>query len=283
MVLIQALSVNLSKKPNPATSPASRNARPSSARADPAGPRVKWGWPSRKRGSTLCLRLIRAHSSFEAKTSDQMVFGKPVERRALAQRRLPARLGRRDFGLARLGLPLQVFQPGLERVELFPLCAGRCLDHRGRVAELDRPPVLGDVVEEGEELVEILLCDRVELVAVAAGAGERQAQPDRCRCIDAIDDVLDGVLLGDDAPLAVATMVAIEPGRDPLVEGWRRQQIAGELLDREPVERQIAVVGIDHPVAPPPHDARAVGLIAAGVGVPGRVQPSAGQSLTDGG
>ena len=164
-----------------------------------------------------------------------------------------------------------------------PLPARRRLDHRGRVAELDRPPVLGDVVEEGEESVEIFVRDRVELVAVAPGAGEGQAQPDRCRRIDAIDDVLDRVLLGDDAPFAVAAMVAIEPGRNLLVERWRRQQVAGELLDREPVERQIAVERIDHPVAPSPHDAGPVGLIAVGVGVPGRIQPAAGQPLADGG
>ncbi len=86
-----------------------------------------------------------------------MVFGKPVEGRALAQRRLPARLGRRDFGLARPGLLLQVFQPGPERVELFPLARVGVLIIGGELPILIARAVLGDVVEEGEEFVEILL------------------------------------------------------------------------------------------------------------------------------
>ena len=52
------------------------------------------------------------------------------------------------------------------------------------------------------------------------------------------------------------------------------QQVAGELLDRELVERHVAVEGVDHPVAPPPHVALAVGLVAVGVGIAGRVEPA---------
>ena len=129
----------------------------------------------------------------------------------------------------------------LELPALLLLGAGRRLDQRRRVAVLDRPALLGDVVEEGEEPVELVLRDRVELVAVAAGAGQRQAQPDGRGRVDAVDDVLDGVLLGDDAPFAVAAMVAVEAGRDLLVERRAGQQVAGELLDRELVERQVAV------------------------------------------
>ncbi len=59
------------------------------------------------------------------------------------------------------------------------------------------------------------------------------------------------------------------------------QQVAGELLDREPVERQVAVVRVDHPVAPALHDARAVGLIAVGVGVPRGVEPAGRHPLAE--
>ena len=52
------------------------------------------------------------------------------------------------------------------------------------------------------------------------------------------------------------------------------QQVAGELLDGELVERHVAVEGVDHPVAPAPHDALAVALVAVGVGVAGRVEPA---------
>ena len=93
---------------------------------------------------------------------------------------------------------------------------------------------------------------------VAARAAHRQAQPDGRRGFDAIDDVLDGVLFGDDAAFGVGAMIAIEAGGDVLLERGIGQQIAGQLLDRELIERQVAVVGLDHPIAPPPHVAVAV-------------------------
>ena len=54
------------------------------------------------------------------------------------------------------------------------------------------------------------------------------------------------------------------------------QQVAGDLLDGELVERHVAVEGVDHPVAPAPHRALAVALVAVGVGVAGGVEPAAG-------
>ena len=44
---------------------------------------------------------------------------------------------------------------------------------------------------------------------------------------------------------------------NPVAIFWARvgagQQVAGDLLDQEPVERLVAVEGGDHPVAPGPH------------------------------
>ena len=83
---------------------------------------------------------------------------------------------------------------------------------------LSRPALFGNGVEECKEPVELFLADRVELVAMAAGAGQCQAQPHGRGRIDAIDDVFDGVFFGDDPPFAVAAMVAVEAGGDLLVE-----------------------------------------------------------------
>ena len=63
--------------------------------------------------------------------------------------------------------------------------------HGGELPYLIALPVLRHVVEEGEQLVELLLRERVVLVVVAAGAAERQPEPDRRRRLDAVDDVLD--------------------------------------------------------------------------------------------
>ena len=52
------------------------------------------------------------------------------------------------------------------------------------------------------------------------------------------------------------------------------------MFNGELVERQVAVVGLDDPVAPPPHVAFAIALIAAGVGVPRPIQPAVRHPLT---
>ena len=74
-------------------------------------------------------------------------------------------------------------------------------------------------------------------------------------------------------------MIAVEAGGDALIERGIGQQIAGQLLDGEAVERQIAVEGVDHPIAPAPHVARPVGLVAVGVAVARRFHPAEGHAL----
>src|SRR5437899_2435422 len=102
--------------------------------------------------------------------------------------------------------------------QLFLLGSRGRLDHRRGVAVLDRLAALRHVVEEREELIVLFLSKRVVLVAVTASAAQRHAEPDRRRCINAVDDVLDGILLGDNAALGIAAVVAIEAGSDSLFE-----------------------------------------------------------------
>ena len=119
---------------------------------------------------------------------------------------------------------------------------------RLRRAQVD----LVGVVEEGEELVVLALRQRVVLVVVALGAADRQAEPDRRRRVDAVDDRLDAELLLVDAALVVGQRVAVEAGGQLLREAGAGQQVAGQLLDGELVERQVAVEGADDPVAVAP-------------------------------
>ena len=88
-------------------------------------------------------------------------------------------------------------------------------------------------MEEGVELVILALGDRVELVVVALGAADGQAEPDGARGVDAVDDVGGLVLGGDRAALVVDHVVAVEPAGDLLLERGVRQQVAGKLLDGE--------------------------------------------------
>ena len=187
---------------------------------------------------------------------------------------LPGLLSRVDIRLHVAELGASNGDVFLQFFQLRLLGAGRRLDVRRRVAVLDRLAALGDVVEVSEELIELFLADWIVLVAVAAGASSSQAEPDGGRGIDAIDDVFDGEFFGDDAPLGVAAMVAIEAGSDVLFPRGVRQHVAGDLLDGEAIERYVAVKGVDHPVAPAPHDAFAVVLVAVGVGVAGAVEPA---------
>jgi hypothetical protein len=82
---------------------------------------------------------------------------------------------------------------------------------------------------------------------------ERQAQEHRPGRRRAVDRVLDQVLLGDRAALVGHDVVAQETGRDLLRVGGVGQQVAGQLLGQEPVERHVLAVGLEHPVAPQPH------------------------------
>ena len=71
--------------------------------------------------------------------------------------------------------------------------------------------------------------------------------------------------------------LTIEFRRKPVATTWSwvasGQQVAGDLLDDEPVVGQVAVEGVDDPVAIEPDVPRLVLLEAVGVGVPGRVEP----------
>ena len=153
-------------------------------------------------------------------------------------------------------------------------CAGDGSEqHRRGVAAPAVEAELGHVVEEGEELVELLVGDRIELVRVAARAPHRQAHERGGGRLDAIDDVLDLILVGNRPTLEVDHVVAIEARRHLLIARRVRQQVAGELLDRELIERQVAVERVDDPVAPRPHAAVAVDVVAVRVGVAGGVEP----------
>ena len=79
---------------------------------------------------------------------------------------------------------LQFAQPLLGGVELRLEFGQRLLLHLGgrghdwrRIADLDRPAVLGDVVEKGEELVKLALRDGVVFMVVTARATEGEPEP----------------------------------------------------------------------------------------------------------
>ncbi len=147
-------------------------------------------------------------------------------------------------------------------------------DERRTVAVVRAKAGLVDAVEECEQPVKILLRDRVVFVVVAARAVQREAEEHRAHRLHAVGDVLDDPFVRYRAALGVDAVVAIEAGGDlrEKIPIW--QQVTGHLLGDKPVERHVVIERPDDPVAPNPHVAQAVVLVAVGVGVAGGFQPA---------
>ena len=129
------------------------------------------------------------------------------------------------------------------------------------------------VIEESEELVILFLRQRVELVIVALGALDGQAEDALADGVHAVEHGVHAELLRIDAALFVNHRIAQIAGGDDLILRGVGQQIAGQLLHDETVIGQVAVEGVDDPIAIGPDEARLIFLIAVAVGVAGRVKP----------
>jgi hypothetical protein len=133
--------------------------------------------------------------------------------------------------------------------------------------------LVGGVVQDRVDAEELLLREWVVLVVVALATGDRGAHPGAHRRVHAVDHRDRTELLVDRAPLTVGERVAVEAGRDPVVERGLGQQVAGELADCELVEGHVAVERPDDPVAPAPDRPRWIVGVAGAVCVAGQVEP----------
>src|SRR5215471_15373261 len=128
-------------------------------------------------------------------------------------------------------------------------------NHRRRVTILHRSTHFGDVIEIGEDLVELFLSEWIVLVVVAARATESYAKEHGGGGLHAVYYIFNCVFFRNNAVLSVGAMIAIEAGSNLLVEGGIGQHITGDLLERELIKRLVAIEGVDHPIAPAPHTA----------------------------
>ena len=140
---------------------------------------------------------------------------------------------------------------------------------------------VGGLIEELHELIEFLVLDRIIRVGVALHAAEADAHPCLPSGAHAVDDGGDAELLIIGAALAVDLGEAAESGGDLLVERRVRDQIAGDLFDGELVEWQVAVEGVDEPIAVFPDLAAAIVGVARAIGVAGEVHPDGGPALAE--
>ena len=114
---------------------------------------------------------------------------------------------------------------------------------------------------------------------MALGTAQRRAEPDRSEGVHAVDYLLVMILERIRAGFDVERSIPLKAGRNLLSERGSRQEVAGELLDREAVERHVLVERVDHPIAPRPEGALRVALVAFGVRIACRIQPWAGPAF----
>ncbi len=140
--------------------------------------------------------------------------------------------------------------------------------------------------EDSVESVEVGLADRVELVVVATGAGNRQPQERLADDIDLVVDVADLFIEGIDRLVAVldkAEVAGAEGGFVQVFAGIEPrlgEEVARDLLADELVIRDIGVEGADEVVAVPPRLGNAgITFAAMGVGIADEVHPVTGEVL----
>ena len=147
------------------------------------------------------------------------------------------------------------------------------------VARVDTP--LLHVGEEGLQGVEVSGLDRVELMVVALRAAERAAQPGVGDRADALGAVFGEILLELGAAFAGHHVQAVVAAGGQLFFGRVRQQVAGELLTREDVERLVGVERVDDVVAVGEDALILVAVVADRVGEAGDIQPPDRHAFTE--
>lgn len=114
---------------------------------------------------------------------------------------------------------------------------------------------------------------------MADGALSGEPQPGLSHRRSAIDGVAKQAFLVDRTAFACRDIGPAEAGRRLLVASGGREQVAGELLDRELVEWQVVVESFDDPITVGPQLPFVVEMEAMRVAVAGHVEPMTGHLL----
>ena len=171
------------------------------------------------------------------------------------------------------------FQLGLGGLALGLAFLADDIDHWRGVAATSLFAAVGVVVEEREKFVVFLVRYGIILVAVALGAFDAETEENIAGGLHSIDHVFHAVFLYDQAAFIGGAVVTVEAGGDFLVYRCIGYEIAGDLFGGEFFKRFIGVIGIDHPIAPGPHGAWAVGVVHAAVAITRDIHPVKGHPL----
>ena len=134
-------------------------------------------------------------------------------------------------------------------------------------------PPLFDVGEEGLERIKILGGDGVKLVIMAFRAAKSGAQPGGADHPGAVRAVF-GEIFARLRPAFTGDHVqAVETGGNELLPGGMGQEIAGELLPGELIERLVVIVGVDHIIPVGKNALVLVAVIPHGIAEADHIQP----------
>ena len=134
-------------------------------------------------------------------------------------------------------------------------------------------------VEHRKQLVVLALRDGVVLVVMALGAAHGKSQKHRARRRHPVTHRFHTELFRVGPALFVDERIAVEPGGDLLFEARIFEQVTRELFEDELIVRQVAIDGVDHPVAVLPDVAGRVDREPVRIGVPGRIEPMPSPAL----
>ena len=162
------------------------------------------------------------------------------------------------------------------RFQIFLLCdQGRCFEFRFVESQVG----FFLIVEEREEPIVFFLFYRIEFVIMALSTTYGKSKPHSARGRDAIKDAVDTKLLWINTAFLVDLGIAMKSCGHALVVGGVWQQVSCYLFDRELVERQIAIEGIDDPIAVLPNLTRCIDGVAIAVGVASLIEPPSAPSF----
>ena len=102
-----------------------------------------------------------------------------------------------------------------------------------------------------------------------------QTQPNAAHRGDSIDHCIKTILKWIDPTFFIEHRVAMESGGGSLTGRRVGKHVAGDLLNRELIERHVTIEGLNHPITIRPDVTILVGLVAVAIGIAGCIKPGA--------
>ena len=110
-------------------------------------------------------------------------------------------------------------------------------------------------------------------------AGEGEAEKHRPKCLHAIGHIFHDPFIRDRAAFRIDAVIAVEAGGHLCKKVSLRQEITCHLLGNKPIKGHVVIKRLDQPIAPDPHIAQPIVLVAISVGITRGLHPIQGHVL----